>query len=465
MRHGPRHPRRHRHHRHGRPGDPNQQHQGQRGPRDPRQTPIPTSGPTSPVAGVADLSEGGGGFVRQAAQNYLAVHRTEVKDAAYPLAVAAYALSLIPGAQGDMEATLDLLMALAKTNDAGIYWEPYPVETTAYAALALLNAGRLEATPAVEYLASQRGAMGGYGSTQATVMAFQALTRAALIAQRKVQGTLSLLVGDELFHTFHVNADNYDLLQTIAVPVAEQGALRMEGTGKVGYQVATHFNLPGEEVPPPRNMLIQVDYQTDHVAVDELVDVVVTLQYPGPREETNMVIADVGVPTGFEVEADSLTALEEAGTVSRIEVAVRKVIFYIPKLYQDTPLSFTFQVRALFLIQAAPVPSVAYDYYVPEDKGIDPGTGISVGSAEYIRGDANRDGVLDISDAVAILGHLFGGAGMPCRDAADTNDDGAVNIADPVYLLSHLFAGGPPPPEPWQEPGTDPTEDDLGCSG
>src|SRR5262245_54969668 len=71
MRQGPRHPRRHRHHRHGRPGGPDQQHQGQRGPRDPRQAPIPTTGPTSPVTGVVDLSEGGGGFVRQAAQNYL----------------------------------------------------------------------------------------------------------------------------------------------------------------------------------------------------------------------------------------------------------------------------------------------------------------------------------------------------------------------------------------------------------
>src|SRR5687767_13254995 len=70
MRHG-RHSRRHRNpHRHDRPNGPQPQ-QGPRGPRDPRQAPIPTSGPTIPVAGVVDIAEGSGGFLRLAAQNYL----------------------------------------------------------------------------------------------------------------------------------------------------------------------------------------------------------------------------------------------------------------------------------------------------------------------------------------------------------------------------------------------------------
>jgi transcription termination factor Rho len=71
MRHGPRHSRRHRHHRPDRPGGPQQPFQGQRGPRDPRQAPIPREGPTTEVAGVADLQEGAGGYLRQVQQNYL----------------------------------------------------------------------------------------------------------------------------------------------------------------------------------------------------------------------------------------------------------------------------------------------------------------------------------------------------------------------------------------------------------
>src|SRR5262249_28786753 len=85
MRHGPRHPRRHRHHhRHDRPNGPHPQNQGPRGPRDPRQAPIPTTGPTTPVAGVVELTDGAGGVLRQAAQNYLPFR----DDAVVPASIA-----------------------------------------------------------------------------------------------------------------------------------------------------------------------------------------------------------------------------------------------------------------------------------------------------------------------------------------------------------------------------------------
>ena len=40
----------------------------------------------------------------------------------------------------------------------------------------------------------------------------------------------------------------------------------------------------------------------------------------------------------------------------------------------------------------------------------------------FIRGDGNGDGVMDISDTVAILRDLFGGVPVPCQKAADVND-------------------------------------------
>jgi hypothetical protein len=51
---------------------------------------------------------------------------------------------------------------------------------------------------------------------------------------------------------------------------------------------------------------------------------------------------------------------------------------------------------------------------------------------------------LDISDAVAILGHLFQRQeALVCSNAADFNEDGRLNIADPVALLRALFADDP----------------------
>ena len=88
------------------------------------------------------------------------------------------------------------------------------------------------------------------------------------------------------------------------------------------------------------------------------------------------------------------------------------------------------------------------------------------GSAQFIRGDANLDRRIDLSDAVAILQSLFlGTVGLPCDDSADVDDRGDLVLTDAVYLLNHLFVGGPAPPQPFPQVGEDPTDDGLGCLG
>jgi hypothetical protein len=88
------------------------------------------------------------------------------------------------------------------------------------------------------------------------------------------------------------------------------------------------------------------------------------------------------------------------------------------------------------------------------------------GALSFIRGDANADGTLNLTDPVTLLEHLFrGGPELGCRDAADADDDGELTLTDAVYALLHLFLGGPPPPAPYPEPGSDPTEDVLDCAG
>ena len=61
-------------------------------------------------------------------------------------------------------------------------------------------------------------------------------------------------------------------------------------------------------------------------------------------------------------------------------------------------------------------------------------------------GDVNQDQSLDVSDAVGMLGHLFGGGIIRCDNAVEVNGDGEENVADAIYLLNYLFAGGPRTP-------------------
>ncbi len=85
----------------------------------------------------------------------------------------------------------------------------------------------------------------------------------------------------------------------------------------------------------------------------------------------------------------------------------------------------------------------------------------------FRRGDADRDGSIDLNDAVRVANYLFkdGALTITCLDAADVNDDGILDVSDPIYLLFHLFRQGPAPPAPYNAEGSDPTfRDNLGCA-
>ena len=89
------------------------------------------------------------------------------------------------------------------------------------------------------------------------------------------------------------------------------------------------------------------------------------------------------------------------------------------------------------------------------------------GVVEFLRGDADRSGRVDISDAIIVLDFLFvfhGGRFPRCLDALDADDTGFLQITDAVYVLAWLFTSGDPMPAPGGlRCGADPTEDELDC--
>lgn len=80
-------------------------------------------------------------------------------------------------------------------------------------------------------------------------------------------------------------------------------------------------------------------------------------------------------------------------------------------------------------------------------------TGIT--GQKFRRGDANSDGLINLSDVIFILVHVFLGTKTPiCLDAIDVDDNenplGQMDAAlDAVALFGYLFAGGPPPSIPF----------------
>ncbi|MEM7231550.1 MAG: hypothetical protein AAF517_05225, partial [Planctomycetota bacterium] len=78
----------------------------------------------------------------------------------------------------------------------------------------------------------------------------------------------------------------------------------------------------------------------------------------------------------------------------------------------------------------------------------------------FIRGDANNDEFVDLSDGIYILLNLFAGGPSPdCSEAGDANDDGVGDLSDAVFLFQFLFLGGNRIPPPFPDLGvpSDPT--------
>jgi len=88
--------------------------------------------------------------------------------------------------------------------------------------------------------------------------------------------------------------------------------------------------------------------------------------------------------------------------------------------------------------------------------------------APFLRGDANVDGAVDISDASYTLEYLFlGTSTLGCLAAANANGDGDIDISDPIGILEYLFIGGPAPVAPYPKcgPGTLLVDEELGWVG
>jgi len=64
----------------------------------------------------------------------------------------------------------------------------------------------------------------------------------------------------------------------------------------------------------------------------------------------------------------------------------------------------------------------------------------------FLRGDANSDNILDMSDILFILNYLYKDGIAPASiEATDVNFDNKINILDVDYLIRYFYKQGPPP--------------------
>jgi CD109 antigen len=242
------------------------------------------------------------------------------------------------------------------------------IEATSYALLALIKQGdNVNASRAAKWLVSKRNSLGGYGSTQDTVMALQALTEYSKGLQADVNLTINVQTSAGT-KQISVNSKNYDVLQIVEVPVNDILKISVSGQGQAIGQLVSRYNVPAVTQDQTPILKVDVNYDSTQVAVNDQVNVNVTLAFNPPKYvEAGMTVVDVSVPTGFEPVVDSIqAALKANAKIKRYDIAARKVIFYIDNLLPGDKINFTFKVKALYPVKAKGVTSQAYSYYTPE---------------------------------------------------------------------------------------------------
>jgi uncharacterized protein YfaS (alpha-2-macroglobulin family) len=318
---------------------------------------------------------------------YMTAHMAEA-DNAYTLALMLNAYSLdAKKHEKDLEAVVTKLLAMKKSEGDKVWWEAgvssgtysegdsANVETTAMIAIGLINAE--QQTPLVgqimNYLISQKSPDGGWPGTQATILALRALLLSVAKSQEKVNGEVTVTVGDarDDFAIEPKNADMYHLLDFKSATKTGDNkvTLRFDGEGGMMYQVVTRYYMPWKDVEVPQQEALTIDVKYDKTKLerDDIVTANVTIKNNAPGE-VKMVMVDLGIPPGFEVQQDSLWDLVENGKIQRFEMTGRQIILYLETMKSGEALELSYKMQAKFVIKAKAPASTVYQYYNPDKR-------------------------------------------------------------------------------------------------
>ncbi|XP_048840226.1 alpha-2-macroglobulin-like [Brienomyrus brachyistius] len=302
----------------------------------------------------------------------------------YTTALLAYTFSLAQE-MDTSDRLLKYLDSVASRNEGLLHWSPpsseastsLSVELTSYVLLAVLRRPQLSAADRgytsriAGWLVKQQNPQGGFFSTQDTVVALQALSRyATLVYSPGGTSTVSVHSSGGDMHHFTVDKTNKLIYQESELQsIPGQYVIEAQGSACVSVQTALYYNIP----PTADGSIFGITASTKGNCTSSgrhlLFNLI--LQYNGPRDSTDMVIADVAMLSGFIPEAENLKQLEDSSEVDRVEIENNHVLLYFTKLLQNNATEISFKLRREVQVEPLkPATVKVYDYYLPSDQAV-----------------------------------------------------------------------------------------------
>ncbi|XP_009293270.1 CD109 antigen isoform X2 [Danio rerio] len=308
----------------------------------------------------------------------------------YSLSLVAYALSLAKSSAAPSALTTLLNRALVidgvptwRSPGSVLYdsWQPRSadIEIAAYVLLTMHSLRLMdEGFALMKWLSQQRNHLGGYGSTQDTVMALHALSvYATFSSAESMDLTIRVNEGSGTVATFSIDKSNYLLQQSHDLPIESKDGVDIEveaeGTGFALFQLTVFYNVMNV-----RRSLRRRDIHTDeafYLYVDIMdkeeyhVNLYTCFRLRGGQglNQTGMAILDVGLLTGFSLAQDGVQIDD---TVRRVETPSGRVILYLDKV---TTVEQCIEISTVMDFKVAGVQDAVimiYDYYEPRRRTV-----------------------------------------------------------------------------------------------
>ncbi|XP_060949245.1 complement C3-like isoform X2 [Limanda limanda] len=253
----------------------------------------------------------------------------------------------------------------------------YTLEATAYALLALVKVGAFkEARPIVRWFNQQQKVGGGFGSTQATIIVYQAVAEYWASAKEPAYdlNVDILLPGRAKTEKFSFNRENNYTTRTSKINDINQDVkVTATGSGEATVtMVSLYYALPKEKESDCEKFNMSVKLIPDKMDADEMIyKLKIEVLYKDKERDASMSILDIGLLTGFTVNTNDLDLLSKghARTISKYEMNTvlserGSLIIYLDKVSHTQPEEITFRIHQTMKVGVLQPATVSvYDYY------------------------------------------------------------------------------------------------------
>lgn len=253
----------------------------------------------------------------------------------------------------------------------GGYSSSRVIETTGYAIMALDGEDGYFSSVrgGLKYLLDHRSELGGWYSTQDTVVAFHAV--------KKIGGTTSVKhvtasVAVEGTEVFSVEMDDFNKDVTYYVDLRPYLAnvtnvsVTCTGEGALLYSIFLQQYVPWPDEPESSPFLtLTVTYDATSIRVTDTVSAHMYLLYTGAAPVIKMLLVDLRAPMGLAFNLSEFDGFMAQGLISSYDTNPRQVLVYFTDVESGVPVDLYYSLAPTMPIKATCQDISAWDMYDP----------------------------------------------------------------------------------------------------